>query len=102
MKRKPIFFLPAVELEQMPTKQLLARLKRLHQCEESRAFSDKGPEEIAQGITFKATPAWATAYTQVKEALAQREHIPNSAAIRLKCAQDYKTASHRNGKRPLR
>ncbi len=68
----------------MPTKQLLARLKCLHQCEESLATSDRDESDQAtpNTIEFKQTPAWMTAYAQVKEILARREQTPVSKASR--------------------
>lgn len=78
MRRKTIATIPPNDLEQMPTKQLLARLKCLHQCEEPLAASDRDKHYQAtpDAVEFKQTPEWAAAYAQVKEVLAQREHIP--------------------------
>ena len=66
------------EVEAMPTKALLARLERLHRCEESPSDSDLSPLEVPDdvGILFKNQPAWAIAYQEVKEVLATREHVP--------------------------
>ncbi|MEG3179835.1 hypothetical protein [Sphingomonas sp. LT1P40] len=68
------------QLEAMPTGALLARLKRLRWCEESRDWSDLSDEEIASAknlILFKADPAWRSAYTDLRNVLDAREHVPN-------------------------
>lgn len=65
------------ELHAMPTKQLLARLRRLQCCEESAEASDLTEDETrsATGILFKQTDAWARAYADVKAVLDRREHL---------------------------
>lgn len=66
------------QLEAMPTGGLLARLKRLRWCEESPEISDLSVEErhgAAALILFKSDPAWRTAYTDIKDVLAGREHV---------------------------
>jgi hypothetical protein len=70
--------IPEKRLFDLPTKQLLGRLKRLRFCEESFQGSDLSEEEIQScaGILFKETPEWKTAYEAVKRVLATREHIP--------------------------
>jgi len=65
-------------LEEMSTGALLARLKRLRWCEENRECSDLSEEEVAAAanlILFKADPAWRSAYADVREVLATREHV---------------------------
>jgi len=70
------------ELGKLSTKQLLARLRQLHQCEESALLSDRDDAGNASGtILFKDTPEWKAAYEQVKGALSLREHIPNGAEL---------------------
>jgi hypothetical protein len=71
----------SIDLHQMPTKALLARLARLRMCEESLATSDLSPGEVAHvaGILFKETPEWSEAFAEVREALATREHVPRPA-----------------------
>ena len=66
------------ELEALSTKQLLARLRRLRQCEESLARSDQEVEssDAAGTIRFKQSPEWVVAYKQLKAVLARREHVP--------------------------
>jgi hypothetical protein len=90
---------PAV-LTSMRTRELLGRLRRLQRCEESASLSDASPEELARatGILFKDTPEWKTAYTQLKQVLAIREHIPKGAetrVLRLDRAHMSRTAEHR-------
>jgi hypothetical protein len=72
----------SVDLRQMPTKALLARLARLRMCEESLAASDLAPGEVERvtGILFKSSPEWSKAFSEVKEALAAREHLSRSTA----------------------
>ncbi len=68
------------QLEGMPTGALLARLKRLHWCEETREWSDLSDEELvkAEGlILFKADPAWRAAYAEIRDVLQTREHVKN-------------------------
>jgi len=65
-------------LESLPTGALLARLKRLRWCEESPVRSDLTPEQILsaeEAILFKSDPQWKSAYSDVREILAGREHI---------------------------
>jgi len=82
MRRKPIPPLSLEELEKLSTKQLLARLRQLHQCEESAWLSDRDDSSNASGtILFKDTPKWKSAYEQVKGALSLREHVPNGAEL---------------------
>ena len=68
------------ELEGLPTGALLARFKRLRWCEESRDRSDMSDEELASAsgmILFKEDDAWRSAYADLKEILAGREHREN-------------------------
>jgi len=70
------------QLEGMATGALLARLQRLRWCEESRDCSDLSDDEIATAanlILFKADPAWRLAYTDVREVLGTRDHMPNKS-----------------------
>src|SRR5262249_25034069 len=81
MKRSLLHVLSQECLERMPTKQLLGRLRRLHECQESAVFSDMTADEIAasKGIFFKNSPEWQAAYQQLKRILANREHVPSGA-----------------------
>ena len=72
----------SVDLRQMATKALLARLARLRMCEESLAASDLSPGEVQHvaGILFKSSPEWSKAFSEIQEVLAARGHLPRSAA----------------------
>jgi hypothetical protein len=73
------------EIENLPTKQLLARLQRLRQCEESVAFSDRDDAgTTSEAIIFKDTPEWKAAYDQLKSILSQREHVPKGSELAKK------------------
>ena len=68
------------QLERMATGALLARLKRLRWCEESRECSDLSDQEVASTrsfILFKDDPAWGLAYADVRGVLATRDNVPN-------------------------
>ena len=71
MKRRPIKPIPLAQLEKLNTKRLLARLKQLHQCEESASLSDR----VESDEVFKDSPEWIAAYEQIKKLLAKREHV---------------------------
>lgn len=78
MKRRKIFSINAEELEKYPTKRLLARLKSLHQCEQSFDLSDRDECERSlkvDYIEFKESPEWQVEVEKVKEILNKREHI---------------------------
>ncbi|MBL4863406.1 MAG: hypothetical protein JKY63_00680 [Rhodobiaceae bacterium] len=71
----------ADELNGLPTKALLARLKRLRWCEENRAISDLSDAEVRSlegKIVFKDTEIWRAAYRDIKAVLATREHISSN------------------------
>ncbi len=76
MKRKPIFAIPLIELEVLSTKQLLARLRRLHECEESLVLSDRDVADDSGCIEFKQSQEWIAAFKDVKQVLSRREHVP--------------------------
>ncbi len=82
MKRKPIFPMPRSELEAFPTKRLLARLRRLHECEESLALSDRDVADDSGCIEFKQSPEWVSAFQDVKQVLSHREHVPKKSKLR--------------------
>ncbi len=70
--------IPQAELTSMPTRALLARLKRLHWCEERRDLSDLTDEEVyacESKILFKNSDLWKQAYGDLKTILASREHV---------------------------
>lgn len=66
------------ELESLPTRAVLGRLRRLRRCEQSPGDSDLSAEELVQvvPIRFKSTPEWRTAVDDVKAVLATRENLP--------------------------
>jgi len=80
MKRVLIPILSPESFAGMPTKQLLGRLRALHECEESASLSDRSPAEIVAdpGILFKDTAQWKEAHSQLKAVLAKREHVPSA------------------------
>jgi hypothetical protein len=81
MRRKPVTPLSFETLHELSTKQLLARLKQLQQCETSSVFSDVGEQPNPSGMLFKDTVEWRAAYEQVKTMLAQREHVLRGAEV---------------------
>jgi hypothetical protein len=83
MRRKIIKETSETELNALPTKHLLARLRNLLQCEESISLSDhsSGYEETEGRIEFKDTEKWRKAYQQVKNALAKREHVEKGRSL---------------------
>lgn len=75
MRRRPIKPISQAQLERLPTHRLLARLKQLHQCQESLSLSDHAGEQNVTAEIFKDSPEWIAAYEQIKRILAKREHI---------------------------
>ncbi|MEO1260955.1 MAG: hypothetical protein AAFZ15_19300 [Bacteroidota bacterium] len=66
------------DLSAKSTRELLAYLKRLHQCEDSFEQSDWDVNIDLQEkeiIYFKNTEKWEQAYQMVKSILSTREHI---------------------------
>lgn len=105
MRRKPILPMSREELEKLSTKQLLARLRHLHECEESVLFSDRDDAINTSGtILFKDTPEWKFAYELVKGSLSLREHVPKGAELaenRLRRARLNRTLERRTRGRRL-
>jgi hypothetical protein len=105
MKRKAIHSMSIEELEKLSTKQLLARLKSLRQCEESASRSDRDDlSNTSEVILFKDTPEWKAAYEQMKGLLSLREHVPKGAELARKRhtrALLNGTAERRTGKRKI-
>jgi len=81
MKRKRIFPMSESELETLSTKQLLARLRRLLQCEESLALSDRECSDGSGCIEFKQSAKWIAAHLQLRQVLSRREHVPKGDAL---------------------
>jgi hypothetical protein len=79
MKRKQIFPIQPIELEKLSTKQLLGRLQRLRQCEESLELSDRDTIDDSGCIEFKQSQAWLVAFNDLKQILSRREHIPKKS-----------------------
>ena len=73
------------ELLSMATGTLLSRRTNLLKCEESFESSDRfgyeePPEPDKTGfIEFKDQPSWSKAYNEVKDILANREHLSTAA-----------------------
>jgi hypothetical protein len=105
MKRKLIPPMALEELEQLSTKQLLARLRHLRQCEESALLSDRDDTDNAfETILFKDTSEWKPAYEQIIGVLSLREHIPKGAELakkRKRRALLGRTMKRRTGRRKL-
>ncbi|HMS41290.1 MAG TPA: hypothetical protein PKE69_13755 [Pyrinomonadaceae bacterium] len=78
MKRRKIFQIEKEQLENFSTKKLLARLKSLHQCEQSFELSDRLESERGSNvgqIEFKESEEWKIEYDKLKAILSKREHI---------------------------
>ena len=69
------------ELEKLSAKQLLARLRCLHRCEESALLSDHDAGNASEAILFKDTGEWKVAYEQIKGELSRRENVPKGAEL---------------------
>jgi hypothetical protein len=82
MKRKPIFPMSLIELKALSTKQLLGRLRRLRECEESLALSDRDVADDSGRIEFKQSPEWISAFRDVKQVLSHRKHVPRRSELR--------------------
>jgi hypothetical protein len=71
------------ELEKMHTGTLMSRRAALLKCEESFEASDhtvyesKHSASITGIIKYKDSPEWKLAYKELKDVLANREHVPN-------------------------
>jgi hypothetical protein len=82
MRRKPIFPISLIELEALSIKQLLGRLRRLHECEVSLALSDRDVADDSGRIEFKQSTEWVLAFRDVKQVLSRREHVPKKYELR--------------------
>jgi len=93
------------ELEKLSTRQLLARLARLRQCEESALLSDRDDvSHTSESIQFKDAPEWKAAYEQIKGVISLREHVPKGAELakkRKRRALLNRTVERRIGRRKL-
>ncbi|HZS09883.1 MAG TPA: hypothetical protein VFD58_33965 [Blastocatellia bacterium] len=106
MQRKKILSMTLVELERLTTRQLLARLRCLQQCEESIELSDRGDgRTLPDTIEFKNTPEWSAAYQQLKDVLARGEHILKGGELiklRQQKAHRAKISERRSGRKKLK
>ncbi len=71
-------------LKTMHTGSLLTRLQNLRSLDIDFEHSDWDENELKHNmatgqIVFKETELWKTAFSEVKELLAQREHIPRGS-----------------------
>jgi hypothetical protein len=101
MKRERILPMSDPELEALSTKQLLARLRRLHQCEESLTLSDREHSDASGCIEFKQSAEWIAAHKQLRQVLSRREHVPKGDELvrkRLAKAQRSRTSTRRAGR----
>jgi hypothetical protein len=99
-KRKRIFVMSTAQLEALSTRQLLARLRQLQQCEESLALSDRQSGGIPGCIEFKQTADWAAAYQQLRQILSNREHVLKGGELaqrRAARAQRAKSSEKKTG-----
>lgn len=105
MRRRVIDLMSSEELEELSTRQLLARLERLRRCEESAPLSDVDEQPGRAGVLFKDTAEWVAAYEQVKGALARREHVPRETELverRKRRAKLARTGGRRAGRQSRR
>lgn len=67
------------QLETLHTGTLMKRRKELLQCDESLEMSDclTTEQNTTDLIEYKNTKEWQEAYTDVKQILSTREHVPN-------------------------
>ena len=64
------------ELQNLPTPRILAYLRTLQKCENSRQESDMDQHEASiKGAVFKNNEEWKTQYKLVKDVLATRTNI---------------------------
>ena len=88
------------EVNKLSTAQLLGRLQRLRQCEDSLTTSDQTSDgdKLTGSIEFEDSKNWVEAYQQLKMVLAQREHIIKGGQLvklRQEKAQTQKTADRK-------
>ena len=79
MSSRKLALIELRKLDRLSTKRLLARLKRLQQCEESKDGSDHDENYVTPAglIEFKNSPEWKAEFSYLKKLLANREHIAN-------------------------
>lgn len=81
LQKRAVSHVNRESLEKMGTKRLLSRLKALRRCIDSLGCTEFTEEQAAdvEGILFKESDEWKTAFRDVKDVLATREHIPRRA-----------------------
>ncbi|MEQ1762620.1 MAG: hypothetical protein ABL984_05665 [Pyrinomonadaceae bacterium] len=77
MSRQKLTIIDLNILDGLTTKRLLARLKRIHQCEESKDRSDLDAnyKSAAGVIESKDSPEWEAEYNYIKNLLSTRDNI---------------------------
>lgn len=74
---KKVEFKTLAELEAMHTGSLMKRRDALLQCTE-RPDRENAAASVGTGpIEFKDSPQWRQAYSDLKQVLDRREHLPN-------------------------
>jgi len=69
----------------------LEQLRALHECFESSDWSEEEARSASEMIAFKNTDVWKSAWLEVKEILATREHVPRgSKELRQQAARSKK------------
>lgn len=84
LEKRSVEAISKSELESWDTKRLLRRLEVLRSCMEWIDDRDISPEEVAQvegRILLKGTPEWNQAWSDVKQLLATREHVPRKTSF---------------------
>lgn len=61
----------------MHTGSLMSRRKALLQCKESASHNSQEARQVSGLIECKDSPEWQRAYSDLKQVLSQREHLPN-------------------------
>lgn len=104
MRRRVVKVMTTSWLEELSTKELLGRRKRLLACEESLELSDIYEWEFSPGpdeIWFKESAEWKAAYREVKDVLSTREHVPGGEErrqARKVRAERARSIERRNGR----
>lgn len=77
MSERKLTKLELSKLDKLPTRRLLARLKRFQPCEESLDLSDRASDHGTKPgfIEFKDSPEWKTEYDYLKKLLKNRDHV---------------------------
>lgn len=76
--------MPLEELEQLHTGTLLKRLERLRELQPDRMLCDWTEAEYDATehlIAFKDTDIWKSAWADIKQVLADREHVKRGSKV---------------------